>query len=85
MTTTVEPTVARWLGVLPVLVLLLAWEAVCRIGGISPALLPAPTVIAGRAVVLFGDPDFLLEVGITMRRLAAGFVLALIVGATLGI
>lgn len=85
MTTAAAPAPARWLGVLPVLALLLAWEVACRIGGISPALLPAPSVIAGRAAVLFADPDFLVQLGITMRRLAIGFVLAVVAGAALGI
>lgn len=85
MTTATLPTTPRWLGVLPVIALLLAWEAACRIGKISPALLPAPSAITGRAAVLFADPDFLVQLGITMRRLAIGFLLAVVAGAALGI
>lgn len=85
MTTAAFAAAPRWLGVLPVIALLLVWETVCRVGAISPTLLPAPSAIAGRAASMFADPDFLVQFGITMRRLAIGFVLAVVAGATLGI
>lgn len=85
MNARVDRPAPLWLAGLPVLLVLLGWELACRAGRISPALLPAPSTIATRAAVLLTDPDFLVQLGITMRRLAAGFSLALVGGATLGI
>ncbi|MGE0799457.1 MAG: ABC transporter permease [Lautropia sp.] len=79
------PSAPRWLGALPVLALLLLWELACRIGGIPPTLLPAPSAVAVRAATLLADPDFLAQLGITLRRLAAGLALAVVAGAALGI
>lgn len=84
MTTPASPASA-WIGMLPVMGLLVAWELICRFGNISPALLPAPSAIAARAGALFVEPAFLAQLGITMRRLAAGLVLAIVFGTTLGI
>lgn len=78
-------THSRWLGLLPILGLLIIWEAACRLGAIAPAVLPPPSTIAIRATVFFTDTHSLSQLGITMRRLAAGLALAIIVGTALGI
>lgn len=78
-------TPAGWLGVLPILGLLIIWESACRLGAISPAVLPPPSTVALRALAFFTDSHSLSQLGVTMRRLAAGLALAIITGTALGI
>lgn len=75
----------RWLGAIPILVILIIWEVACRAGSISPAVLPPPSAIAARGVAFFTDPHSLTQLGITMRRLASGLALAIVIGTTVGI
>jgi len=75
----------RWPGMLSILSLLIVWEAVCRLGAISPALLPPPSAIGAQAIVFFTDPHLLLQLGITMQRLAIGLALAIASGVIIGI
>lgn len=75
----------RWLSLVPILGLLIAWEAFCRLGSISPGVLPPPSSVAMHAAAFFTDPHSLVQLGITMRRLAAGLVLAVVLGVMLGI
>ncbi|NMG67608.1 ABC transporter permease subunit [Azoarcus indigens] len=72
-------------SVLPLAVILLAWEAVCRAGLVAPTLLPAPSVVLLRWIALLPDPDFLHHVAQTMIRLLSGFAIALAAGVSIGL
>ncbi len=87
----VDPRVALWrsarllAAVLPIFVILLVWEVVCRGGLVPPQLLPAPTAVASRLGELLGDPDFLHHIRVTLLRLFAGFAAAVVVGVLVGL
>lgn len=68
---------------------LLVWQlAVGVFGAVSPSVLPAPTAIGSRTVVLLADPSFLAHVAATVRRtiiasaFAAGF--GVVIGVAMG-
>lgn len=65
------------------LVVLVAWEAFCRLGGIPDFILPPPTQILRVAV---GDVALLLpHAGITLVEILAGIILALTVAIPLAV
>lgn len=67
------------------LLLILIWEAISRAGLVPATLLPAPSVVlvalwrAALTSVLW------LNLAVTLQRLAAGFLIALVVGVVLGL
>lgn len=68
----------------PVL-LLLVWEAAARLGELSPQVLPAPSKVVGTAVRLAGNGQLLTDMGVSLVRAAAGFVIGGSVGFALGV
>ena len=73
------------IGLLPIAVLIGIWQAVALSGLAPPALLPRPGLVFARAIEQLGQPEFLLHAAATLRRLFAGFVLALVLGVALGL
>ena len=73
------------IGVLPIALLVGAWWALAASGLVAPALLPRPDLVATRLLGQLGDPDFLRHLGGTLRRLFAGFTIALALGVALGL
>jgi sulfonate transport system permease protein len=74
----------RLLGwIIPVSVLL-AWELLARVGILPPNWLPAPTVVGKTIYQLAASGDLLKHVGITLARVAVGFLLGASAGTLLG-
>lgn len=71
------------------LILVAAWEAVVRLGWISAHLLPAPSELVATLIELAGSGDLFSHVVVSSARVLAGFaigaVLALLVGAAVGL
>jgi len=67
----------------PVL-LLLIWEAAARLGGLSPQVLPAPSKVALTAWKLILQGRLLSDLGASLLRAAAGFVIGGALGLALG-
>ncbi|MBN8440690.1 MAG: ABC transporter permease [Thauera sp.] len=71
------------------LILVVAWEAVVRLGWISAHLLPAPSELVATLIELAGSGDLFSHVVVSSARVLAGFaigaVLALLVGAAVGL
>ncbi len=81
----VPPGMRRALtSIVPVIVLLVVWQAVTSAGLIGSNLLPSPLTIAERLVIRLQEPDFLFNVGQTLIRLGLGFSIALVAGMLLG-
>lgn len=74
-----------WLGLLPLLLVVAVWQGLLSGGAVSPALLPSPARVAARLAADLTDPGFLDNVLVTLRRLLAGFAIALVLGVVLGI
>jgi sulfonate transport system permease protein len=69
--------------IIPVSVLL-AWELLARVGILPPNWLPAPTVVGKTIYQLAASGDLLKHVGITLARVAVGFLLGASAGTLLG-
>jgi NitT/TauT family transport system permease protein len=71
-------------GVAAVLLFLLGWELYCRLSGISPLILPAPSRVSQVFVEVAFDPETLHHAAVTLGETLGGFGLAVIFGITLG-
>ncbi|MDF2629935.1 MAG: transporter permease protein [Symbiobacteriaceae bacterium] len=65
--------------------LLLVWQALCMSEGWPPEVLPAPSDVAVAAWRMTWSGEFFASVWMTLRRVAAGYLLALVAGGGLGI
>ncbi|QGG54920.1 ABC transporter permease [Paenibacillus sp. B01] len=76
----------RWAqGWLLPLAVLLVWEAAARAGLVSPAMLPAPSVIAASALRLLASGELGEHAWASFRRAAAGFLLGGATGLLFGL
>ncbi|MCI1013969.1 MULTISPECIES: ABC transporter permease subunit [Herbaspirillum] len=66
------------------LLLLLLWEAFARAGVLSPQVLPAPSKVLQTAWNLIGQGRLLSDLGASLLRAAAGFVIGGSLGFVLG-
>jgi sulfonate transport system permease protein len=66
------------------LVLLLAWECFARLGALSPQVLPAPSKVLVTAWNLVQEGRLLSDLGSSLLRAVAGFVIGGGIGFTLG-
>jgi ABC-type nitrate/sulfonate/bicarbonate transport system permease component len=73
------------LGLVPIVLLLLLWQALVSFGYAPPTLLPPPGQVFARLLQQFLDPSFQQEIAATLFRLFAGFVIAVIIGVPIGI
>ena len=70
---------------LPVLALLLAWEALARSGAFSAFVLPAASTVFQRIGTDFASGELLAHLGLTLYRALAGFAIATLIGIGLGL
>lgn len=75
----------RRLGPYTPLLILLAWEIASRTGLLDPRFFPAPTSIIETFFELLVSGVLLENIGITLSRIAVGFVLGAVPGIILGI
>jgi len=68
----------------PVLVLL-GWELLVRLGGVSPQLLPAPSAVVLRLLQQAAEPAFWTHIGLTLYRLLVGLAIAVVTGVALAL
>jgi ABC-type nitrate/sulfonate/bicarbonate transport system permease component len=70
---------------LPVIALLILWEAVARSGMVTPFMLPSLTNVLGRIASQAQSGELAIAVGLTLWRALAGFVIAAAFGVALGL
>jgi sulfonate transport system permease protein len=75
----------QWVSWLCPALLALAWEALARFGEIPPYILPAPTTVIATGISLIQDGTLIPDIGISLLRAAAGFVIGGSIGFALGI
>jgi ABC-type nitrate/sulfonate/bicarbonate transport system permease component len=73
------------LPALTVVVVVLVWEIWVKARGIAPIFLPAPSAIAVYLCRMIVDGSMLYNLGITLLRIFAGFVIAASSGILLGV
>ena len=75
----------RLTGWIAVAVVLLAWEALCRLLEVSSLYLPRPSQIAVALVDLVLDPPAFTDLADTLYRIFGGFAIGLVFGVALGL
>jgi NitT/TauT family transport system permease protein len=74
-----------FLRYLPLLLIALVWEATARLGLVSSLALPALSTVATAWVELVKEKEFWVDTAASLYRAVAGLILAIGVGAALGI
>lgn len=77
--------IEKVLPALSIVIVLVAWEAIVRWRGIEPIFLPAPTSIAFYMWRMLADGTMEYNLGITLLRIFAGFIVAAVTGVALGL
>lgn len=67
------------------LLLLGAWETVCRLGVWEATLFPSPLQVLQSLWRTIEDRSLLLATGVSLRRILIGYGLSLVLGVTLGV
>ena len=73
------------LGLLPIALLIAAWQALVSFGYAPVTLLPPPGQVFGRLIQQILDPTFQHDIGATLIRLFAGFAIAVVLGVSIGL
>jgi ABC-type nitrate/sulfonate/bicarbonate transport system permease component len=73
------------LGLLPIALLIMVWQALVSFGYAPVTLLPPPGLVFDRLARQFATPGFQLEIAVTLFRLFAGFLIAAVLGVGLGL
>jgi len=73
------------MAILSPLVLLALWEACARLGYIEVKFFPAPTTIAATAWEMARTAQFWTDIGVSLSRMAIGFVMGAVPGLLLGL
>lgn len=77
--------IARLAGLLPLIALIVAWEALSRSGVVSTFLLPPLSAVLARVWNDAISGELTLNLGMTLYRALAGFAIAAVGGVALGI
>ena len=75
----------RWIGILPIVLLLAGWELAARVGAVDPAIIPPVSVIGAELWRLVADGELARHFGDTFGRLFLAYALAAILGLGLGL
>jgi len=73
------------LGMIPIALLVAAWQALVSFGYAPATLLPPPGHVFGRMIELLLTTTYQQEVAATLFRLFAGFAIAVILGVAVGL
>ena len=74
-----------WRGLRPLLLVLVVWEAIGRLLGMSPLLLPPLADIGSSLVDGFASGILFQHIGFTLFRLFAGFFIGGVIGIVMGL
>ncbi|ODS65488.1 MAG: ABC transporter permease [Bordetella sp. SCN 67-23] len=72
------------IGVLPLILILAAWQGLAMSGRVTENQLPSLYVVVMRLLEQLASPAYLSDVGVTLFRLFVGFFIALVLGVGLG-
>jgi ABC-type nitrate/sulfonate/bicarbonate transport system permease component len=73
------------LGIIPIALLIVLWQALISFGYAPATLLPPPGRVFMRMVQQFATPEFQQEIAATLFRLFAGFAIAVVLGVGIGL
>ncbi|GHH99034.1 ABC transporter permease [Neobacillus kokaensis] len=68
-----------------IVLLFAVWSLLTYTGMVDPLFLPTPVEIVHSGITLFTEYGFINDIGITIYRVLAGFLIAVVIGLPLGI
>jgi len=68
-----------------IVVIIVVWEAVCRLANVNPLIFPPPSMIWDATLVLLAQPTTWEAAGITTIETVVGFVIAVALGVVIGV
>jgi sulfonate transport system permease protein len=74
-----------WKKIIFILGLMLIWQALAHLGFYNQILLPPPLDIGKAFMTLISSGSLLIDVVMSLKRMLAGFVMAVVLGLTLAI
>jgi ABC-type nitrate/sulfonate/bicarbonate transport system permease component len=72
-----------WKKIIFILGLMLIWQALAHLGFYNQILLPPPLDIGKAFMTLISSGSLLIDVVMSLKRMLAGFVMAVVLGLTL--
>jgi ABC-type nitrate/sulfonate/bicarbonate transport system permease component len=70
---------------LPVIVMLIVWEAIARSGMVTPFMLPPLSSVLGRIVSQAQSGELAIAIALTLWRALVGFAIAAVLGIAIGL
>jgi ABC-type nitrate/sulfonate/bicarbonate transport system permease component len=80
----IEKARAEFVRNLPIIIVLLGWEAAVRCGAISPQVLPAFSTVTATLFKLLAASDFRFDIWTSLYQTAIGFTIAVFFGIAVG-
>ncbi len=74
-----------YISVASFVLIMVLWEAFCRLGFIEPLFLPSPSQIFSRALKMYGQGTLFLHVIASTRRVMVGFIASSLVAIPVGL
>ena len=74
-----------WYGPVAIIAFLIFWEVAVRSGNVPEIFLPRPSIVVVTLYDLFAHKHLLDDLGLTLFRIFAGFLLAAVAGVGLGL
>jgi len=71
-------------AVLPLVLVVVAWEGMTRVGAVNPTVLPPPSVLVATALTLIRSGTLFANVAGSLARVSVGFGIALLLGVSSG-
>jgi len=81
----ISATKSFWLAILAWVLFLGLWEAAVAAGMTNPILLPGPMTVVASFIELFTEKQYLSDIGVSIYRVLASFLLACALAIPLGI
>jgi len=80
-----QRTYPVWVSILAILLLLILWELVCRLGLVSPLFLPSPVQIISALWLMLVDGEIVRSLSASLYRIVLGFIFGSILGLAVGL
>ena len=81
----ISTSTSLWLAISAWVLFLGLWELAVAAGMTNPILLPGPMTVVASFIELFSEKDYLADIGISIYRVIASFLLACLFAIPLGI
>jgi NitT/TauT family transport system permease protein len=79
-----KKSISRWLGPFSILLGILAWDLLARLGGLPRFILPSPLDVWNRLLTSLADGSLLYHTGVTLLEVMLGLLVGVTLATVLG-